>query len=60
MEESIIISSSKELSTSDGIVVVDLATGANTCPGFKSNICGVGGKVCTYYYFIVYVYTINY
>ena len=43
MEEAIIISTSKELGTTDGIAVVDLLTGTNVCSGFKGNSCGKGG-----------------
>ena len=44
MEESLIISTNKELANSDGIVVVDLLTGTNSTSGFKSNMCGSGGN----------------
>jgi hypothetical protein len=49
MEEAIIISTSKELGSTDGVAIVDLITGANVCSGFKGNACGKGGKfVCGY------------
>ena len=45
MEESLIISTNKELASSDGIAIVDLMTGTNSCNGFKNNICGSGGSL---------------
>ena len=44
MDESIIVTSSKETLNGDGIVVLDASTGTSVCPGFKNSISGCGGK----------------
>ena len=45
MEETLIITSSKETVHNDGIIVTDISTGSSIGAGFKNCVCNSGGNL---------------